>query len=221
MQLRNNIITQDTSQIVLQSGFRPVFIYDIQQSNLIDVSIKEEESVGHIADFDSTYTINVINLDPFTKSIRLFGATQGIPPFPGTLVTVPKSSYEEVVAESDFNPFIIGGINLSATIDQMQAQFQIVRKAPTGVNFVRSFHPFSYFSKDQFQDSFVEIYPISLQIDGYTSIQFQLLGFSQISFQMYVYKRLRYENLLHDTPVVEVSTNIAHILEEEVVVTVL
>ena len=217
MIISNNTGVQSKPAVITVQAI-PSYTYDLQGQNLIDHD--ESDSVD-IQDFDNTYTIVVKNLTALVQPVRLFGALQGIPDFlPNLSVTVLESSYPEVMNESDLSPFIVGAMTVNASHIQFQRQYQIVRRDPTGVNFVRPFHPGKYLSVFQYQSGFVDIYPIAITIDSYTSIQFNLGAFETISFTLYVIKRIREENQLHDLPVIEISHNIPEIFKEDLYISI-
>ena|SRR3990167_957163 len=155
-----------------------------------------------IRDFDRTYTIRVSN-GIAVSTIQLFGAKQFLFAPAGFVVTVLESTYQELLQESLINPFTIGGATMSTSALNIQNIAFVINRDPNGKQTQMAFHPSSYFSVNQYPANYVEIFPIDLQIDGDTILQFTMQPNTNLDLTLFVKKRIHLDNMLHDEPVME------------------
>lgn len=137
----------------------------------------------------------------------------------GVTVGVSESTYQELLEETIWQPFIIGGMTIQSSVPQL-AQINIIRYRDTnGVRQQYTFHPFDYFSVNQYQN-FLEVFPIDIYVDGEMQSEFTLLGLTQVTITIYVKKRVAINNILHSEPIIEVGSDISPLFESRVTVTV-
>lgn len=164
------------------------------------------EFAKKIPDFDYTYTLQVNNPAAFSSPVALWGADQFLFGGFGIVVLGVEATYNEMLQESITKPFIVGGMIISTTnTTQFNNLLRVQYRNSNGVICSRFMHPNSYFSVDQFQNGFVEVYPIDLTITAETSIQFTILPLTNMTFTFFVKKRLNKANTLHDEPIIEKS----------------
>lgn len=189
---------------VITANENPFLHPQIATINNLNASGEGEPLHKRIRDFDRTFTIRVTN-GAFPATIQLFGARQFLFAPAGFVVTVSECTYQELLQESLLNPFIIGGMTISTSALNLTQVAQVINRDPTGVLTQIPIHINSYFSTNQYPINYVEIFPISLNVDGDTILQFTLLPNTNMTLTLYVKERIRPQNLVTDEPILEIG----------------
>ena len=175
-----------------------------------------------IEDFDRCYTITVENTNAFSVPITLYGANQfltavnfGLPA--GVNVSVAESSYQELLEETIYRPFIVGAQTISSSISQL-AQINTVRyRDSNGVIQQYAFKTASYFSIYQYQSDLLEIYPIDILVTGEMQSSFNLIGLTTTTIVLYVKNRINMNNLLRNQPVREEGSDLYPFFKSDII----
>lgn len=190
---------------VITADENPFLHPQIATINNLNATGEGDPPYKRIRDFDRTFTIRVTN-GGAPATIQLFGARQFLFAPAGFIVTVSECTYQELLQESLLNPFIVGGMTVSSSALNLTQVAQVINRDPTGVLTQLPFHISSYFSTNQYPINYVEIFPLDLNIDGDTILQFTLLPNTNITLTLYVKKRIRPQNLVNDEPVLEIGS---------------
>ena len=172
-------------------------------------------SVKRLPNFDSVFTLELKNSNPFFVQITLFGANQRLPlsDFPaGVSVEVLESSYVQLLWETTQRPFIIGGMSVCGDLVTSGNSFgtgtPIIRYVDVyGVDIKTRFHVRNYRSIFQKQKDSIDIFPISIPATAEMQAIVFLPPTSDSDITFYTNKRIDPTNMLHNEPILEVGTD--------------
>lgn len=173
-----------------------------------------------IPDFDRCYTLVVQNANPFPVPITIFGAKQfltavnfGLPA--GVTVNVLESSYQELLEETMYQPFIVGAVTIDSSLPQLAQIMRATYRDTNGVIQQYVFKTSSYFSIFQYQD-ILEIYPLDLYVSDEYQSQFTILGNTTSTITFYVIKRVNVANALHNRAIIEKGSELYPFFKSEI-----
>ncbi len=175
----------------------------------------EKKRLGEIQ-FDFIYTLIITNTANILTPVNLFNANINADRTnfgnPANIsVVCLESTYTELLAESQTNPFETMGMtiqNSGVYPEQLSELIQIMKEDAGGVRCSGVLHPQNYFNVDQKQRFVREIFPYNIKITGKSGLLFNMvakvpnLQANALQLMIFVKKRVNLTNKLWNQPAV-------------------